>query len=212
MSPRCPDCGRPTMLDAFSGEGGSAVGYDRAGFCVTGVDINPQPRYPFTHVAGDAVNYIREHGHEFAAVTGSPTCQFFARVTRWRGKREAHENLIPATRDAMVETGRPWVIENVMEAAVSGELRPDLVLCGSMFGLKVRRHRAFETSWRALQLTPRCAHQPDAVPFGHKDEARFKTALGCDWMTNLGGRQAIPPAFTEHIGDALLAHLAAAAA
>jgi hypothetical protein len=207
---------RSTLLDVCCCEGGTSMGYHRAGFCVTGVDlVDHSERYPFRFVQADAVQYLLDHGAEYAALAGSPPCQYFARVTRWRGKRETHVNLIPPVRDAMNQAGRPWVIENVMETVTEGELRPDFILCGSMFpDVFVRRHRAFETSWRGLQLTPRCScyRRRDAVPFEHKDEAAFKRALGCDWMTNLGGRQAIPPAYTEHIGAQLLDHLAAVAA
>jgi DNA (cytosine-5)-methyltransferase 1 len=191
------------------------MGYHLAGFCVTGVDQEPQPRYPFRFVQADAVEYLLAHGADYAALAGSPPCQFFARVTRWRGMREVHINLIPDVRAAMQATGRPWVIENVMEAATEGFLRPDYILCGSMFpNVRVRRHRAFETSWRALQLTPRCScyRRRDAVPFEHKDERAFADAMGCTWMTAKGGRQAIPPAYTELIGADLMDQLAAAAA
>jgi DNA (cytosine-5)-methyltransferase 1 len=190
------------------------MGYHRAGFCVTGVDVVDQPRYPFRFVQADAVTYLLDHGAEYAAAAGSPPCQFAARVSDWRGSRDNHLNLIPAVRDAMEASGRPWVIENVPEAVSLGPVRPDYLLCGTQFGLRVRRHRVFETSWRALQLTPPCTcwGRTDLLPFEHKNERAFADALGCTWMTNKGGRQAIPPAYTEYIGAALLAHLSTAAA
>ena len=203
---------RPTLLDVCCCEGGTSMGYHRAGFCVTGVDKDPQPRFPFRFVQADAVEYLHEHGADYAAKAGSPPCQFAAGVSDWRGSRSNHPNLIPAVRNAMDASPGPWVIENVPEAVRLGPLRPDFFLCGSMFGLRVRRHRVFETSWQALQLTPRCAHRRDHLAFEHKDERAYADALGCEWMSARGGRQAIPPAYTEHIGTALLAHLSAAAA
>lgn len=198
---------RPRLLDAFSCAGGASMGYQRAGFDVVGVDINPQPNYPFEFHQADAIDFITQHGHEFHAIAGSPPCQHFAAVTSWRGNRGNHVNLIPQTRRAMIRSGRPWVIENVPEAARHGELRPDFFLCGSMFGLRIRRHRVFETSWPALQLTPKCAHRRDSIPFEHKDERAFADAMGCTWMSAKEGRQAIPPDYTQHIGEHLLAHL-----
>ena len=100
----------------------------------------------------------------------------------------------------------PWVVENVTEAP----LRPDYILCGSQFGLQVRRHRVFQTSWGGAQLTAPCGHR-GLLPFEHKGERAYADAMGCDWMTNREARQAIPPAYTEHIGHDLLSQLAVAA-
>lgn len=204
---------RPTMVDVCCCEGGTSMGYHLAGFCVTGVDlVDHSERYPFRFIRADAVQYLLDHGAEYAALAGSPPCQFAAAVGDWRGSRANHPNLIPAVRSAMNAAGRPWVIENVPEAVTLGPLRPDFFLCGSMFGLPVRRHRVFETSWRGLQLTPRCTHRPTDLAFEHKGERAYADALGCEWMSARGGRQAIPPAMTAHIGAQLLDHLAAAAA
>ena len=106
----------------------------------------------------------------------------------------------------------PWVVENVTEAVTDGTMRQNYMLCGSMFGLPIRRHRAFETSWPALQLTQRCQHKPSDLPFEHKGERVFADAMGCDWMTSRGGRQAIPPAYTELIGAELMNQLTERAA
>lgn len=180
------------------------MGYFQAGFCVEGVDINPQPNYPFRHHVSDALTFLMSHWHKFAAAHASPTCQTRARVTAWRGSRDNHPDTLTPMLAALRGLPVPWVVENVMEAAMDGTLRPDFILCGSMFGLKVRRHRAFETSWTALQLTQGCTHGRDDIPFEHKDERAFADAMGCTWMTNREGRQAIPPAYTEWIGLQLL--------
>ncbi len=199
---------RPKLLDLFCCAGGAAVGYFRAGFCVIGVDINPQPNFPYKHHVADALEFLAKHWHEFAAVHASPTCQTRARVTAWRGSRDNHPDTLTPMLAALRELPILWVVENVMEAVTDGTLRPDFVLCGSMFGLRVRRHRAFETSWRALQLTPRCAHRRSDIPFEHKDERAFADAMGCTWMSKFEGRQAIPPDYTRHIGEQLIQQLA----
>ena len=187
------------------------MGYHRAGFEVVGVDIKPQPRYPFEFHQADALDVLDDlinpdphpgdtpYPH-FDAIHASPPCQTYANVTSWRGRQEDHPDLVPATREALNATGLPWVIENVPEAPV----RPDLLLCGSQFGLKVRRHRAFETSPRLFSLLQPCHHR-GLLPFMHKGERAYADALGCEWMTNREARQAIPPAFTHHIGELLAA-------
>lgn len=199
---------RPRLLDLCSGAGGAATGYHRAGFDVTGVDIAPQPRYPFRFVQADAIDYLLEHGHTFDAIHASWPCQRFARVTAWRGTPTNHPDLLTPGRTAQQEVGKPWVIENVPEAP----LRPDFLLCGSMFGLRVRRHRAFETSWGGQQMTSPCHHHRGLLAFEHKGERAYADAMGCDWMTKTEGREAIPPAYTEHIGQQLIAHLESRAA
>ena len=98
-------------------------------------------------------------------------------------------------------------MENVPEAP----LRRDYVLCGSQFGLNVQRHRIFQTSWHGIQFTSPCNHHRGLLPFMHKGERAYADAMGCTWMTKEEARQAIPPAYTEHIGRQLLEHLAAAA-
>jgi DNA (cytosine-5)-methyltransferase 1 len=190
---------RPKLLDLFAGAGGSAMGYHRAGFEVVGVDHVAQPRYPFEFHQADAMTYPLDG---FDAVHASPPCQHYANVTAWRGNPGDHPDLLAATRERLVASGLPWVIENVPEAPI----RHDLLLCGSQFGLNVRRHRAFETSPRLFALMPQCRHR-GLLPFMHKGERAYADALGCDWMTNREARQAIPPAFTAFIGEQLMAAL-----
>jgi hypothetical protein len=96
------------------------------------------------------------------------------------------------------------VVENVPEAPV----RPDYLLCGTQFGLRVRRHRAFQRgNWTAYDLLPpcQCYRNPRLLPFEHKDERAFADAMGCTWMSKTEARQAVPPAFTEYIGRQLVA-------
>jgi DNA (cytosine-5)-methyltransferase 1 len=187
------------------------MGYHLAGFEVVGVDIAPQPNYPFTFHQADALEYLPElvasgEIETFDLVHASWPCQNKARVTAWRGSREAHPDLISPGRRAMQTAGLPWVIENVPEAAWDGTLRPDYLLCGTQFGLPVRRHRVFETSWGGGgDLLPPCWHRRPLLAFEHKGERAYADAMGCTWMTNLEARQAVPPAYTGWIAEQFLA-------
>ena len=205
---------KPRLLDLFCGAGGAAMGYHRAGFEVVGVDINPQPHYPFEFHQGDAMTWPLEG---FDVIHASPPCQVF--VTRGRTQRRAdrppHLDLVPQTRHRLDASGTRYVIENV----ATSSLRPDIVLCGSMFGLKVRRHRHFEGRPPLLPWTPMCNHTgPIFGVYGHGAGPRkertdwgtvadWREAMGIDWMTRDELTQAIPPAYTEWIGRQLLASL-----
>lgn len=193
---------RPRLVDLFSGAGGAARGYQLAGFHVTGVDIRPMPRYAGdVFVQADAMEYPLDG---FDAIHASPPCQAYANVTAWRGANTDHPDLLGSVLARLDLADVPWVVENVPEAP----LRQDLMLCGSQFGLKVRRHRVFQTSPRLFSLAPPCRHR-GLLPFMHKGERAYADALGCGWMTNREAREAIPPVFTEHIGALLMQHLAA---
>ena len=214
---------RPLLLDLFCCEGGAATGYHRAGFDVIGVDIDPQPNYPFPFVQADALNPPFDLRH-FDAIHASPPCQAHtalrsAHIGTDYGDR--HADLIPQTRDLLTASGRPWVMENVPGADT---LSPSLLLCGSMFGMKVRRHRLFESSH--MILGPHCDHasQTEIVGiYGHFGPKKQGGAGGCsvpeartimdmEWASRYGLAQAIPPAYTEHIGRQLLDHIGAVAA
>jgi hypothetical protein len=207
--------GRPVLLDLFCGAGGAGMGYHQAGFDVIGVDEKPQPNYPFGFVKGDALDVLagRDLLPPFDAIHASPTWQRKARVTAWRGRRENHPNTLTPTLAVLRRQSVPYIVENVPEAA--DELRPDYRLCGTQFGLQVRRHRIFEVgNWSSYELMPpcQCHRNPRLLPFEHKGERAFADAMGCTWMTNLEARQAIPPAFTRHIGEQLIGQLSLARA
>lgn len=206
----------PRLLDLFCGAGGAGEGYRRAGFDVTGVDIEPQPNNPHRFIQGCAVEYLEAHGHEYDAIHASPPCQGYSKLRAMHPGRE-YPMLIEPVRALLKRIGKPYVIENVETAPLQSY--SDLfgghgvVLCGSMFGLGVkrgflRRHRIFETSFSLPQ--PPCNHNGRAVGvYGHgghsgkrrmlyRDEAA--EAMGIDWMSRDEMCQAIPPAFTEYIG------------
>lgn len=219
---------RPRLLDLFCGAGGAAMGYHQAGFDVVGVDIEPQPRYPFEFWQLDAIEVMNQlirggdliggfwpyRSYDFAAVHASPPCPRYSTLgAMWNVDRDSHPDLYEATRARLQATGLPWVIENVPGAPY----RQGVVLCGSMFGLAVRRHRNFESS--LLMLAPACQHTEQGQPLGvygtggggQMTRGRKATrqeapaAMGIDWMTPAELSQAIPPAYTRWIGEQLLA-------
>lgn len=201
-------------LDLFCCAGGMTKGFNDAGFHMTGVDKEPQPNYCGDEfVQADALEVLADLDYlsRFDFVHAAPTCQGQARVTAWRGRREDHpDTLTPTLRALRALAGIPWVVENVPEAEDTHGLRPDYRLCGTQFGLPIKRHRTFELgNWSAFELLPpcQCYRNPRLIPFEHKDERAFADAMGCTWMTNLEGRQAIPPVMAEFIGRQLVAHL-----
>jgi hypothetical protein len=199
---------RPRLLDLFCGAGGAAMGYHRAGFDVVGVDKHPQSRYPFEFHRADALTFPLDR---YDAVHASPTCQTFARVTAWRGNRDDHPDLLAPMLERLAGVTVPWVVENVPEAP----LRVDQLLCGSQFGLAVRRHRIFQYgNWTDFQLMSPCwcIGNPRILPFMHKGERAYADAMGCGWMTAREGREAIPPVYTRHLGERLMAELEGRAA
>lgn len=202
---------RPRLLDLFCGAGGAARGYQAAGFHVTGIDIRPQPNYCGDEfISVDAVEWLRLQAGiggplDFDAIHASPPCQHYARVTRWRGSSDGHPDLVALVRTLLQQGGLPYVMENVYEAP----LEASLCLCGSMFGLRVRRHRYFEVPWMLAGFLPPCDHR-DLLPFMHKGERAYADAMGCTWMTAREAREAIPPAYTRYIGEQLRAALVAA--
>jgi DNA (cytosine-5)-methyltransferase 1 len=145
------------LLDLFCGAGGAAEGYRRAGFEVVGVDINPQPHYPFEFIQGDALRMLELCGgmqldKGFDAIHASPPCQAFTAYQRTGVPSIDHPDLIEIVRWLLRNTGVPWVIENVTGAPLQNPIQ----LCGTGFGLKVQRHRLFETNFPLM--SPGCSH------------------------------------------------------
>lgn len=171
---------RPRLLDLFCCAGGASMGYHLAGFDVTGVDIEPRPRYPFAFVQGDALTLDLEWVASFDAIAASPPCQAHTAMKSMHNAKE-HLDLIEPTRALLVASGRPWVMENV----VGAPLKDPILLCGTMFGLGVedaelRRHRLFETSFPIL-LHPQCQHgQRDVIGVygGHVRNRRRVRTIG----------------------------------
>lgn len=151
------------LVDLFCKAGGSSKGYADAGFEVWGVDIEPQPHFPFPErfIQADALEWVREHGREFDVITASPPCQFASQITPDKSK---YPNLIPATRVALVTSGKPYVIENVTGAR--RHLRAPVMVCGMPLGLKVYRHRWFESNILLFGV-PHYPHRDNTPRAGH---------------------------------------------
>ena len=220
---------RPRLLDLFCCAGGAGMGYHRAGFDVVGVDIKPQPRYPFPFILGDALDVLRRmlagekflatdgnyYGiDDFGAIHASPPCQGYSRMRHVTGKE--YPLMIDDVRAALRATGKPYIIENVEDAP----LIDDILLCGTMFGLKTFRHRKFETSF-FMMAPPHITHtlfgKASAQGRPVTEERQYitvtgnfsgietgKRAMGIDWMNKRELTQAIPPAYTEYIGRHLM--------
>jgi DNA (cytosine-5)-methyltransferase 1 len=208
------------------------MGYHRAGFEVVGVDIHPQPNYPFEFHCMDAtlMQQDRDDGcwHErgygsaclgkFDAIHASPPCQRYTTLAAQQGTFDDYPDLVAPMRDLLVKSGLPYVIENVPGAPLEGSL----LLCGAMFGLRVIRHRCFESN--VLLMAP--GGHPEHLPIFTFDKRREQpdrdtagvlvtgwnyrladglAAMGIDWMKSRDElSESIPPAYTEWVGTQLL--------
>ena len=204
----------PVLLDLFCGAGGAGMGYHQAGFDVIGVDINPQPHYPFKFHQADAMTYPLDG---FDAIHASPPCQGYSRMRHlpWLADRK-YRLLIDPVRTLLEASGLPWVIENVEDAPMPYST----VLCGQTLGLPLYRHRRFGSSI-LIMAPPHQRHDRTISPGRHigargrdstwERNTPMPEAMGCPWMTQKEVAQAIPPAYTEWIGTQLLQYVQAAA-
>lgn len=208
------------VLAAYSGVGGCTRGYQLAGYHVTGVDIAPQPRYcGDAFHQGDAVEFIRERGHEYDLIHAGPPCQHDCTLTAGTnaGKFE-YPDLLEPTREALEATGRPYIIEQPPGRA-SKRMRVDVTLCGEMFGLAVIRHRNFELGGWTMQQPAHQKHRGRVAGMRHGvwyegpyfavygegggkgTVAQWQQAMGIDWTdVRKEIAEAIPPAYAEAIG------------
>lgn len=210
------------VLDLFCNAGGAATGYARAGFEVVGVDINPQPNYPFEFRRREVVGFLGNQAEwwlrRFDLIHASPPCQHSAAITKGTNahRQHLHPNLFPQTKALLDRVGVPYVIENP-------DSRPDVVLCGEMFGLGVIRHRK-------IQLGGWSAERPKHIPHrgyvrgmrhgvnrdgpyvavygkggGKATVPEAQKAMGIDW-TDVHEElvEMLPPAYTQWIGERFL--------
>lgn len=212
---------RPRLLDLFCCAGGAAVGYHRAGFDVVGVDVSPQPRYPYEFIQADVMELDREFLLGFEAIHASPPCQSYSDLAKRNGNGHMWPRLIEPVREMLRETGLPYVIENVEGAP----LIAPVVLCGTMFPeLRVIRHRLFEANF--LIMEPQHPKHPLVHTFDKRKNHYGKTnewtdyvqvtgggnctlaaarqAMGIHWMTKNELNEAIPPAYAEYVGRAMM--------
>jgi len=215
--------GAPRLLDLFCGAGMAADGYTRAGFQVVGIDIDPQPDYPYDFLQADAMDVLRDGGLAgFDVVHASPPCQEHTRAKHLRtaqGGKSKHGNLLTPALEILRGQPVPWVVENVPGAP---GMEGAAVCCGSSFGLGVRRHRLF-LSDQPLQGTV-CRHKEQGRPWGvyhvpgdsipqggrtARDAAHGMEVMGVDRALPWGSlKEGFPPAYTLHIGAQLMARLA----
>lgn len=214
--------GRLRLLDLFCGAGGASMGYHRAGFEVVGVDINPQKNYPFEFHQADALTYPLDG---FDVIHASPPCQKFSLASvRHIKEGKVYPDCLTPIRERLKKSDAIWIIENVLGAPMDRKT----VLCGLMFGLKVFRHRAFESN--ALIFHPlHPSHNGKRIGEGyfsvaggsgrwkswgtiHRDISKgtikeWREAMGINWMTGTEIKEAIPPAYCEFIGRQLMEYL-----
>lgn len=209
---------RPLLLDLFCGAGGAAMGYHRAGFDVVGVDIDPQPHYPFEFHQADALGLGVQAIQDglFDVIHASPPCQAFSQAAGIR--KGDHPNLIPPIRRMLKAIGLPYVIENIP----TSPLPSAVFLCGAAFDLPIVRHRLFETvpyiliSRQCSALSAKATgHGPGFYPYAsgswEADWREHVLPVVWPWMTLKEAGQAIPPAYTQFIGEQLLQVLEGAA-
>lgn len=213
------------VLDLYCGAGGAGAGYMRAGYDVIGVDASPMPRYPGPFIQADVLSLDLRFLRHFDLIHASPPCQAHT-LLKHAPNGKAHLDLIPQTRELLLASGVPYIIENVPGAAK--HLRNPICLCGTMFGLgatvdgqrfELQRHRLFEMS--DPPLPPPCQHHHPVigiygghvrqrgakhggrktVDFAGRDRpALAREAMDIYWMTMGEMSQAIPPAYTERLG------------
>jgi DNA (cytosine-5)-methyltransferase 1 len=218
------------LLDLCCKAGGCSMGYFLASqdlglsIEITGIDIEPQPNYPFNFIQADAVEYLKENGNKFTHIHASPPCQKYSRSTAPHRKNHEYSDLLIIIKPLLYKLGLPAVLENVMLSP----LRPDIILRGDMFGLKTLRSRKFElVNWFMLQPGKQKIKPGSVVHFGEyitctghgqlgsmnkkKEYVKFKYALnnvlttwsmamGINWMNTDELREAIPPPYTHYIG------------
>lgn len=211
---------KPKLLDLFCKAGGASMGYHWAGFEVEGVDIEPQPHYPFKFYLADALEFPLEGYDAFHA---SPPCQGYMNALNMPNVQTKYRDtpkLIEPVRELLLATGKPFVIENVP----GSPLEDFIILSGMMFNLKVIRKRWFECHGFDVGLLPppqsfKNARRAGYIPYNKGEtsqrnrlpqiwtKARASQAMQIDWMLLKELTQAIPPAYTELIGEYLLKHL-----
>lgn len=206
------------LLDLFCGAGGAAVGYYRAGFEVIGIDYLPQKHYPFEFHQADALAFLASYGSEFDVIHASPPCQRYSRITRLSGIQGNHPDLLHLVINALIKSGKPYIVENVPDAPMNNYL----MLCGTMFGLHVFRHRFFMCNPSILISPASCNHYSRSSNGGKNGKQRHpegkfitvtgsvspiskaKSAMGINWMNRSELVESVPPAYTEYIGKSIL--------
>lgn len=210
----------PRLLDLFCGEGGAAAGYRLAGWDVVGVDSRPQPRYPYEFHQGEATAWPLD-GYD--AVHASPPCHDHSDLAARTGRDHGTAWMLPHMIERLRASGLPFVVENVAGHRVRQYMDGAAMLCGSMFGLGavdggayriLKRHRLFVCSFPVLTPPDQCAGRQVGGVYGTGGGGKMTrgykfgrtagaAAMGIDWATRQGLAQAIPPAYTQFLGEQL---------
>lgn len=204
----------PKLLDLYCGGGGAGYGYQQAGFDVTGVDINPQPKHKGNFIQADAIQYLISYGHLYDVIHASPPCQAYSiAAMQFRNQGKQYPDLIQTTRHYLIQSGKPYIIENVPNSPL---LNP-IILCGTMFDIRTYRHRLFESNLYIEQ-----PHHPQHIhpntPMGRKPKPNefiqyvghfsgvkeVQEMTGLTWLGQKELAQSIPPQYTKYIGEYIL--------
>lgn len=208
---------KPKLLDLYCCGGGAGYGYELAGFDVTGVDNENQPKHRGKFIQGDAIEFLKQNWKHFDAIHASPPCQEYSLSSKqFRLKGRKYIELIEATRVEVLKTGLPYVMENVPDAPL---INP-IILCGAMFNMKTYRHRAFESNFKIV-VPEHPEHTAPNAKMGRKPrEGEFiqyvghfsgvkkvQEMTGLHWLGQYELAQSIPPQYTEFIGRQLIEHI-----
>ncbi len=224
-------------LDLCCCSGGASDGYHDAGFEVTGVDIKEQKQYPYSFYKGDAVEIVRGAGlvnlNEFDFIHASPPCQTHTSLVHIRnaqGGKAAVVDILDEVVEGLIACKKPFIVENVSNAILKKKHDGlhEITLCGSMFGLKVRRHRKF---WSNIPITTegmKCEHKKQGKPVGvygskgdqvkgmwkgkmsyggttAKTDEEAISAMGFKRKVPWNKlKEAIPPSYTEFLGKQII--------
>jgi len=212
-----PTKGAYRLLDLYCCGGGAGYGYEQAGFAVTGIDIEAHPNHRGVFIQSDAIEYLKAHYHEYDAIHASPPCQAYSQASaQFRSRGKEYATLIEATRDALIETKLPYIIENVPGSPLINPIQ----LCGAMFGMRTYRHRLFESNI-PLEEPPHPKHISKNTPMGRKPKqgefiqyvghfsgvGEVKEMTGLHWLNQNELAQSIPPQYTRYIGIQLIKYL-----
>jgi len=205
------------LLDLYCCGGGAGFGYEQAGFEVTGIDIEPQPKHRGKFIQADAIEYLKSNWHKFDAVHASPPCQAYSIASmQFRQAGKEYVDLIAITRKELISTGLPYVIENVP----GSPLLTPIELCGSMFGMRTYRHRLFESNIKLI-APPHPKHEALNTKMGRKPkDGEFiqyvghfsgvgivQEMTGLHWLGQYELAQSIPPQYTKFIGEQIIKYL-----
>jgi len=205
------------LLDLYCGGGGAGYGYEQAGFDVTGVDIVSQPKHRGKLIQADAIEYLMSSFEEYDVIHASPPCQKYSLASmQFRKFGKEYVDLIEATREVLIKTGKPYVIENVPGSPLINPIQ----LCGSMFGLRTYRHRLFESNiplkapehHKHIAPNAKMGRKPKDSEFiqyvGHFSGVKLVQEMtGLHWLGQLELAQSIPPQYTKYIGEQLIDYL-----